>query len=979
MFDELSQWRGPCGSVPDTGRFPDWNAANTSALTPYGYPYGSLTYGYVAPQLDVTVNSTSYKHNSGDDTMEYETINNKGKVKIKKLSNGFYIDNVVENYNDSGEIAFSTISYSTKTHSGVTIIPGNDYADGKFEKHFKYIVKMPGCSKAEINGLIGFELKTAPCQKLTLFPHQGICELDNGFISFACNPGIAKEIEKYIPLSILKRKPLAGFVSEDQVRENWRRIFNQQPVLCFLSNWYIMGIMPYFLNHAGIFIRDFPCIKPSNMEIGLNEEKLTAMLSTNNFHKYPVTTLDSGANAIEQAYSEIYDGIFLLKDQSFADEENKIIDGIKAIIRCIRNSKSSGNGRNLPMIISKNAGYTAAKLAPENAIIIDTEGIELDCTAEEIERTVDEMTSLVINSAMNDPMETKTFFAQKAPQVRQALSGYATGDRLDVITGMMTVELFLKNFLGIDRYNSKLHEQYLKFINSKGEMIMNVNTSIKQEFAAKLSEKFRSKAFKAVNKTRDIRFDDDGRTGVISGNRLLISSAMITTVVNDMPSIKSSESLIEAFKSEGDLICTDGLTHPFDSHDSTGKYQRLYFYDFPADILDEDVLYILQNPETAAFLLTKEESQLPGFMPLISDKSGNIAGKRFIYTEAENDNITLYGQSGEGKSYTKAQIEASRFALGYDILVFDTSDSDTYEAMCANLSKKFVDENVVFHKLDDGGLHVNIFDIDRTASLPSQKKEFVGIIIAAVGDMSVPQTNVLRSVISELLEKTDVDKPIFPDDLLKLLHREGATYASLRNRLEPLIEDIKAYKLTKGTWKGFFDNTHKIHVVQINEGFTGNGNEIVDALLAGLFNYKREEPQRPLSVFIDEVQNQNFSASSPIRKILKEGRKHHFSIVAATQDYYARSTETGSALGKAGMQIFHRPTQDSANLVAAELRWNKADMARFDSMNRGDVIIKGALYNKELDRNVMTIITGHIYNFLSDEDIDNSDDEAYNT
>lgn len=54
-------------------------------------------------------------------------------------------------------------------------------------------------------------------------------------------------------------------------------------------------------------------------------------------------------------------------------------------------------------------------------------------------------------------------------------------------------------------------------------------------------------------------------------------------------------------------------------------------------------------------------------------------------------------------------------------------------------------------------------------------------------------------------------------------------------------------------------------------------------------------------------------------------------------------------------------------------------MARFDSMNRGNVIIKGAFYNKELDSNFMTIITGHIYNFLSDEDIDNSDDEACNT
>jgi len=141
----------------------------------------------------------------------------------------------------------------------------------------------------------------------------------------------------------------------------------------------------------------------------------------------------------------------------------------------------------------------------------------------------------------------------------------------------------------------------------------------------------------------------------------------------------------------------------------------------------------------------------------------------------------------------------------------------------------------------------------------------------------------------------------------------------------------------------------------------------VDALLAGLFNYKRENPQHPLSVFIDEVQNHNMSANSPIRKILKEGRKHHLSLVTATQDFYARGTEIGSALGKAGLQIHHQPTQDSANLVSAELRWNKADMARFDSMNHGDAIIKGSLFNMEEGRSLKTTISGHIYPFPADE------------
>ncbi len=953
MFDELTK-----------RRFPDWNAVNMSAPTLYGYPYGSPTTGYTPQQLDVTVNNTSYKRNSVDDTMEIEFINSKGKVKIKRLTNGFSIGNVVENYNDSGEIAFAILHYYTRKVNYVTIIPGEDYNTGKFDEHCEGIIRLPGCSKSELNALIGFEIKTAPCQKQKLFPHQGICEFENRVISFACNPGINKEIEKYIPLSVLKRKTLAGFVSEEQVMENWRKIFCQHPVLCFLSNWYIMGFMQYFLNQAGVFIKDFICIKPSNAENGLTEEKLTVSLSTNNFHKYPVPTLISSPDSIEQAHSEVYDGVFLVKDNSFADEKNKIINGVKIMIRCAQKNNS---GRNISMILSKNAGYTASKLAPENAIVIDTEGIELDCTAEKLESITDEMTALVYQKAFSDPMKTQTFFTQNASMFRQELSREVSGSSLDTLTSMLTIEAFLDNFIGIKRLNTDLLLYYNKTINNKGEMVMNANTSIKTEFNAKLSEKFRSKVFTAVKKVRNLRLDDDGITAVISGDRLLTSSSMIDNVVQEMPGIKSSESVINAFRTDGDLICTDGNTHPFDSHDSTGKYQRLYFYDFPADILDEDVLYMLQNPEKAAFLLTQEEIQMPGFIPIICDQSGKFAGKLFCYDNIENDSIAIYGQAGEGKSFTESQLMGGRFALGYDILVFDTSDSDTYEALCANLSKEFVDKNVIFHSLDDGTLNIDIFNTDRAASLPTQKREVTGIIVAGVGELSVPQTNALRSVVSEQLEKPDPDKSISPDNLLRALNKEGATYESLRNRLEPFIEDIQLYGLTQGTWKDFFSGEHRIHVVQINEGFSGNGNQIVDALLAALFNYKRENPQRPLSIFIDEVQNHNLSASSPIRKILKEGRKHHLSIVAATQDFYARSTEIGSALGKAGMQIHHRPTQDSANLVAAELRWNKADMARFDSMNRGDAIIKGSLFNKEEGRNLQTTISGHIYPFPADE------------
>ncbi len=962
FFDEFARGHELYGSVQNNGRFPDWNTANTSTPTFYGQPYGNTIPGYVAPQLDVAINTVLYKYNNVDDTMEIETVNSKGKVKIKKLSNGFAITDRTESCDDIGETVFATITYSTKTFSGITIIPGNDYTDGKYDKHFEHIVRLPGCSKAELNALIGFAINTASCQKQILFPHQGICEFENGVINFAGNPGFIKEIEKYISPSVLKRKCAVSFVPEEQIKAEWRKFFCQQPALCFLSNWYIMGLMQYFLKQAGINIRDFLCIKPSNMASDLTEEKLTTMFSTNNFHKYPVITLESGEETIKNEYSEVYDGVFLVKDRSFADEEHKIIDGVKAVIRCIRANNAC---RNVSVMVSKNAGYIAVNLASENAVIINTKGVAIDYTAEEIERITDEMTYLIYSKALNNPDATKKWFKETVSILRHKLSSAANGDSLDTLSAMLTIELFLAE-LGINRYNFDLYNYYLTTLKSKGEKIMSSNMEKKKELGAKLSEKFRSKTFRFVKKEHNVRLNDDGKTGVISGNRLLVSLAMLGSVTDDV------ESTIMTFRTDGDLICTDGHTHPFDSHDITGKYQRLYFYDLPADILDEDVLYMLQNPETAAFLLTKEESNIKGFTPLISDKSGKTAGKRFAYNDAENDSVIVYGQSGEGKTHTVCQIMAHRYSLGHDIVIFDSSDSFTYEAMCHNLPRKFVDKNIVFYNLYHGKLHINPFIIERNASLTSQKKELFGLLTAGVGNLSEAQKSTLRSALSKLLSTPDKGTFIKADELIAMLDEEGGSYEALRNRLNPFLEDIRECNLVNGSWNDYFNSSRKIHIIQMNAVFSENGNQIIDVLLASLFNYKRENPQRPLSVIIDEVQNQNFSASSPIRKILKEGRKHHLSIVAATQDFYPRGTEIGSALGKAGMQIFHRPTQDSANLVAAELRFKKADMERFDSMERGDVIIKGALYNKEQGRNMQTIMSGHIVDYLMTDEDDKS-------
>lgn len=134
-------------------------------------------------------------------------------------------------------------------------------------------------------------------------------------------------------------------------------------------------------------------------------------------------------------------------------------------------------------------------------------------------------------------------------------------------------------------------------------------------------------------------------------------------------------------------------------------------------------------------------------------------------------------------------------------------------------------------------------------------------------------------------------------------------------------------------------------------------------MLLTLFQAQRENPDVPVDIFIDEIQNQSFSEISPIRSIIKESRKSLCAIFGATQDCYPRGSAIGDVMGKADTQIFLRPTPNSANAVAANLRFKKGDEARFDTMQRGDAIIKGWFYSKSEQRNIPRTLSGKLVPF----------------
>lgn len=921
----------------------------------YGQPYKTENIGYAASLInDVTICQNAFKKNPFTNTWDKETSNSKGKVKVTPLTYGFDIINVKMVY-DVNELKCCIIDYYVKNINYRAKIPAKDYLKGNFSQYMDGVIRLPGCNKSQFNELVSYVIQTFPgTMRITLYSHQGWIQFEDGKVHFNAKPEKEFIPFKLFPESICRRKSPKVVNPPEVIISNWLRIYSKNPCLRFMGDFSIGSLFLDILNSVNIYPEQFLIVEPSD---SIDETKLAAMLATNNIAEYPVPNLESDADSLIKELGYVYDGVALFRDHSFADEEDKVIDGIKVLNRAVRRDiESIDTGRNMIAVISENAAYPAVRLARDNVFVINTAGIELDFTAEQIRSATEEMEALVISTIYNKFDIIRYYVAEQTEKFRINFHKLGHGPEINTLIIVSLVEVFFREFLGVGMYTCDMYD-ILRVINNNEEYLLNSNDIIVNDFACVLSVHFRSGKFKAVKKCKNMSFDKDAQTAILSGDKLYISAEMIDAILSEMNTTHSKNSLIKALKATDKLNRTDGNTHPVEVHDSQGKHQRLYLYDISTDLLDSDIIYKLENLSNESYLFSASEIPQSNFVTIIDDRNGRKAGKLVRYKDEENNHCYITGQSGYGKTHFMCQLLPKYYEIGHQIVIFDSSDSFTCETLCRNLTSRFVDKNIVFHNLDKVGIPINLFMTDPNANLPSRRNQLVGILTAGIGELSDPQSNTLKSAISDLLNRNE---PVRIGRILDMLNEYGTTSESLHNRLEPLFEDIDHCGMTNNSWGNFLGNSRKIIVIHTDSMFTEKGSQIIDMMLATLYNYRCENCSVPLDIFIDEIQDQNFSKISPIHRIMKEGRKRHMSFFGATQDYYPHNTELGKIMSKADTQIFLRPTPNSECIAAKELRFNKADMSRFDSMQRGDCIVKGSLYNKEQGRNIPTIISGHV-------------------
>ncbi|MDE5753895.1 MAG: hypothetical protein K2H89_05070 [Oscillospiraceae bacterium] len=164
-------------------------------------------------------------------------------------------------------------------------------------------------------------------------------------------------------------------------------------------------------------------------------------------------------------------------------------------------------------------------------------------------------------------------------------------------------------------------------------------------------------------------------------------------------------------------------------------------------------------------------------------------------------------------------------------------------------------------------------------------------------------------------------------------------------------------------WDDFFSDCKDIIIISMDVSSKTGGYAMIDILMMSLFQHQCFNFEKPIAIFVDEIQNQNMRENSPIYQILRLGRKSRTGLNYATQFLSKVNKDSNAVLEMANLSVYFQPDNTSTASVAKNLGIPKKELI---CMNVGECYIKGDIFNYNSNHNIGAVLHGYTYrNFVS--------------
>lgn len=251
--------------------------------------------------------------------------------------------------------------------------------------------------------------------------------------------------------------------------------------------------------------------------------------------------------------------------------------------------------------------------------------------------------------------------------------------------------------------------------------------------------------------------------------------------------------------------------------------------------------------------------------------------------------------------------------------------------------------------LKEKGDDINMIDILNYFTIDNKKLTILG------DEFENDQNEALHSPRSTSAEKMG-DKGI--GTILDYLSKDDNVENALRNKLEDVFEDLEGLPKTTTTWGEFLTTKKNIVIISAGSDGLAKDSHLTDMLLASLYSYKQFNPDKRITVIIDECQNLYLDTNGPIDIMLRKGGKHGIRMLLASQEFSFLKDKLGKIIGNCGTLVFFRPKVDNLADIAKLTGVDKAILA---DLEQGQCVVYGFIFEKSKGKNKQFTLIGFTY------------------
>lgn len=735
------------------------------------------------------------------------------------------------------------------------------------------------------------------------------------------------------------------------------------PEKCLLFTISLCGTLSSILNDIGCSVKQIFTIAPQNSYV---TRQACIYLKTFNRGQTPLS-FDSNKTKIRKTFHNSKDEVIVINDCSIISDSKRRENMLQYTLELNSDNETQ------PHCTAIFSNFAAHLIRNNQNITIKLDGdFYTEMTQEEENEMCDALnciTSYIISIVCEQYSQFKetlkncfdtafTDIRTEIPDI-QSRTSYAV---------MAAISSIVSTQLNCDYILEKTSDILLDiFTDTAVQPVDDSDDIIANDFAACLSNAVRSREISVILHCKEMNFVSGEPQVIVKENLLMIEESTINDVIlSKMKTADNVHDIIKALDNVGLLHATKKNRFPLTVYNH-GKSLRITFIAMDIEgIFDSGlILKIRENKYKEWF---SSEASNDKLFPVLTNRLGEKAYQRFEFEKSDNMHCFYLGQSGSGKTNGLTERMCSLFKIGQKVVILDTSDSFTRNAVINNLSaggddyaqkqaEKFVEENITFHKVEELGVPVDILKLQYPA-IPETKRKIIDSILSAhISNMGKVQKATLRNGITDLMAANKLNMT----DMYERLTDETVS-DSLAMQFEDMLSCFLEYKVSEKSWDEFLNDSKGIVVIS-TDSFSGSGGSgLVDMLLMSLFYNQRNNPEQHIAVFIDEIQNQNFSPNSAITQILKEGRKYHISLNYATQFLPSGNKDIVKVMSLASLRVFLQPDDISAKTISKTIGIPALELT---SMNQGECYISGTFYNNKEDSTKNGTVHGYTYrNFV---------------